>query len=121
MTIAYWIIAGILAIAFLAAGLMKLARPKEALASSGMAYVEDFNAGQVKLIGAAEVVGAIGLILPMLLGIAPILSPIAAVALAVLMAGAVATHIRRKEQFIPPLVLAILSAIVAVLGFLALA
>jgi len=120
MIIAYWIVAGLLALVFLLVGLMKLARPKAALAESGMAYVEDFSGGRIKLIGAAEVLGAIGLILPQLLNIAPVVSPIAAIALAVLMLGAVGVHIRRKEAFVPPLILAVLSAAAAALGFLTL-
>ena len=61
--------------------------------------------------------GAIGLIVPWLTGIAPILTPLAAVGLALVMAGAVATHVRRKEQFVPPLVLGIIAVVVAVLRF----
>lgn len=120
MNIAYWIVATLLAVAFLGAGLMKLARPKDALAASGMAYVEDFTAGQIKLIGTAEVLGAVGLILPKLLDIAPVLGPVAALALAALMIGAVTVHLRRKEQFLPPLALAVLAVVAAVIGFLAL-
>lgn len=120
MIIAYWIIAGLLALAFLAAGLMKLVRPKDALVASGMGYAEDFSAAQIKLIGLAEVIGAIGLILPMLVGVVPVLGPIAAIALAVLMTGAIVVHIRRKEGFIPPLVLDLLAVVAAVLGFLSL-
>lgn len=120
MEIAYWIVAALLAVAFLGAGLMKLARPKEALIESGMTYAEDFSAGQMKLIGAAEVLGAVGLILPRLLDIAPVLSPIAAVALAALMIGAVIVHVRRKEAPTNAAVLAVLAAGAAVLGFLTL-
>lgn len=118
MLIAFWIVAGLLAVAMLGAGLMKLARPKDTLASSGMAWVEDFASGPIKLIGLAEVLGAIGLILPPLLGIAPILSPIAAIALAALMLGAIVTHARRKESPAVPVVLCVLAAVAAVLGFL---
>jgi uncharacterized membrane protein YphA (DoxX/SURF4 family) len=121
MIIAFWIVTGLLAVVFLAAGAMKLARPKQALATSGLAWVEDFTSGPVKLIGAAEVLGAIGLVLPPLLGIAPVLSPIAAIALAALMIGAVVVHARRKETVAPPLVLALLSVASAVLGFLTVA
>jgi len=120
VSIAYWIVAGVAALAFLGAGVMKLVRPKAALASSGLAWVEDFTTGPVKLIGAAEVLGAIGLILPKLLGIAPVLGPIAGIALAILMLGAIVVHVRRHETFVPALVLALLAAAAAVLGFLAL-
>lgn len=121
MNIAYWIVAGILALVFLGAGFSKLAQPKEKLAASGMGYVEDFSGAQVKLIGLVEVLGAIGLILPMLLGIAALLSPIAALALAIVMIGAVVVHVRRSEPFVPALVLGVVSAAAAVLGFLVLA
>jgi uncharacterized membrane protein YphA (DoxX/SURF4 family) len=118
MLIALWILNGLLALVFLGAGLMKLARPKAALASSGMAYVEDFSATQVKLIGLVEVIGAVGLILPLLLDVAPVLTPIAAVGLVVTMIVATAVHARRKENVVPTIVLAVLAIVSAVLGFL---
>lgn len=117
MNVVAWILQIVLAVAFLGAGGMKLARPKPALVSAGMGYAEDFSDSSVKLIGAVEVIGAIGLILPWLTGIAPILTPIAAVGLALVMAGAVVVHIRRKEAFVPPLVLGVLALAVAVLRF----
>ena len=117
MNIVAWILQIVLAVAFLGAGGMKLARPRPALVSSGMGFAEDYTDTSVKLIGAIEVIGAIGLILPWLTGIAPVLTPIAAVGLALVMAGAVVVHVRRKEAFIPPLVLGVLSLVVAVLRF----
>ena len=119
MIVASWILAGLLALAFLLAGGMKIVRPKESLGAN-MAWTEDFSQAQIRLIGVAEVLGAIGLILPKVLGIAPVLSPVAAVCLAVVMVGAVATHVRRKEGFVPPLVLGVLAVATAVLGFLTL-
>lgn len=121
MAVAYWIVAGITALAFLAAGGMKTARPKEALAASGLAWVEDFSSTGVKLIGLAEVLGAVGLIVPMLAGILPILGPTAGVALAAVMIGAVVVHVRRKETPVPAIVLMIAAGAAAVLGFLVLA
>ncbi|MCP2244292.1 DoxX family protein [Lentzea aerocolonigenes] len=97
MNIILWIIAGVLAAAFAAAGAMKLTQPKEKLAASGMAWTEDFGTGTVKLIGALEVLAAIGLILPAALGIAPVLVPLAALGLVLVMIGAIVTHSRRKE------------------------
>lgn len=115
MNVVLWIVAGLLAFAFLAAGAMKVAQPKEKLAASGMGWTEDFSAGAVKTIGLLEVLGAIGLILPALLDIAPVLVPIAATGLAVTMLGAVVVHARRgeKQAFAPPIVLLILAVIVA--------
>lgn len=118
MIIALWIVNALLALAFIAAGTMKAARSKEALAASGMGWTEDYSDGGVTLIGVAEIVGGIGLILPLLTGIAPILTPIAATALALIMVGAVVVHVRRKESASPSLVLGVLSIVSAVLGYL---
>lgn len=118
MLIALWILNGVLALAFIMAGVMKVARPKSALVASGMAWTEDFADPTVKLIGAAELAGGIGLILPLLTGIAPILTPLAATALTIVMIGAVSVHLRRKESATPSIVLGVLSAASAVLGFL---
>lgn len=43
MTVALWIVDGLLALAFAGAGVMKLVRPREALRTSGLAWVEDFS------------------------------------------------------------------------------
>ncbi len=115
MNIVLWVIAGLLAAAFAAAGLMKLAQPKAKLAASGMGWTEDFSDGAVKGIGALEVLAALGLNLPAVLGIAPVLVPLAAVGLALLMIGAAIIHARRSEQPMIGInvVLLILAAVVA--------
>ncbi len=111
-----WIVQAVLALAFLGAGALKLAKSKRELqANPQMAWTNDFSQPVIKLIGTAEVLGAIGLILPALTDIVPILTPIAAVGLALVMAGAVATHVRRKEPpaLLPPIVLGALAVLVA--------
>jgi len=117
VNIVLWIIAALLAAAFAAAGLMKLTQPKAKLAASGMAWTEDFSDGRVKAIGAIEVLGAIGLVLPAALGIATILTPLAAAGLAVTMAVAAAVHLRRGERSMVPVnvVLGGLAVFVAVM------
>jgi hypothetical protein len=109
-----WIVAGLLALAFLGSGAMKLARPKDKLATS-MGWVEDFNEPMIKMIGGLEVLGALGLILPAVTGIAPILVPIAAVGLALVMVGAMIVHARRGESrlIVVNAVLLVLAAVVA--------
>lgn len=114
MNIALWIVAGLLAVAFLAAGFSKATTPREQLKEKGMTYVEDFSDGQMKAIGVVEVLGAIGLIAPAFISSVTWLVPAAAVGLAVTMAGAVVVHVRRKEAFIPALVLGLLAAFVAI-------
>ena len=97
MNVVLWIVAGVLAVAFLGSGLMKLAQPREKLVESGMGWAGDFSPGAVKAIGALEVLGALGLILPAALDIAPVLVPLAATGLALVMVGAIVVHARRKE------------------------
>ncbi|MBU2670348.1 DoxX family protein [Actinoplanes bogorensis] len=115
MNVVLWIIAGLLAAAFLAAGLMKVVQPRAKLAESGLGWVNDYTDIQVKLIGAVEVLAAIGLTLPALLDIAPILVPLAATGLVIIMVGAIVVHARRKENqpLIANVVLLILAAVVA--------
>jgi len=114
VNVVLWTIGGVLAAAYLAAGLMKLAQPKEKLAASGMGWTEDFGAGPVKLIGALEILAAAGLILPAAFGIAPVLVPLAALGLVLLMAGAAIAHTRRNESqmIVINLVLLALAAVV---------
>lgn len=118
MNITLWIAAGLLALTFLGAGTMKVLRSKEQLAGAGMAWTEDFSAAMVKTIGTLEILGALGLILPALTGILPVLVPVAALGLAVTMAGAIIVHLRRRETIVPPLVLLVLAAFVAIGRFL---
>ncbi|KAB1653591.1 DoxX family protein [Pseudoclavibacter chungangensis] len=117
MIIALWIVNAILALIFLAAGVMKLARSREALASSGLAWTADASPGTVKAVGAVEVAGAVGLIAPLATGIAPILTPLAAIGLALTMIGAIVLHVRRHERFTVPVVLLVIAAASAALGF----
>ncbi|MEV0646819.1 DoxX family protein [Phytomonospora sp. NPDC050363] len=99
MNIALWIVAGVLAAAYLAGGAGKVIVSKRRLAAAGAsaAWTEQFSSAGVKAIGALEVLGAIGLILPALLDIAPILVPLAASGLAVIMIGATIVRVRRGE------------------------
>jgi hypothetical protein len=114
VNIVLWIIAGLLALAFLFSGLNKALQPKEKL-EARMAYTKDLSAGTVKTIGVLEVLAAIGLILPAALGIAPIFVPLAATGLVLLMIGAAITHARRKEpqMIVVNAVLLVLAAVVA--------
>jgi uncharacterized membrane protein YphA (DoxX/SURF4 family) len=97
MNVFLWIVAIVLAAVFLASGVLKLVRGKEQLAASGQGWVEPFAPPVIRLIGAVEALGAIGLILPRALDIAPVLTPLAAAGLFVVMVGAVVTHGRRRE------------------------
>lgn len=118
MNVFLWIIAGLLAFVFGAAGLMKALQPKEKLAET-MPWVNDFSGGTVTFIGVVEILGAIGLILPAALDIAPILTPLAATGLALVMVPAAVVHARRGESshIGVNVVLFIVAAFLAVMRF----
>jgi putative exporter of polyketide antibiotics len=96
MNIFLWILQGLLGAAFIMAGAMKAIQPKEKL-SANMTWVNRRTAGTVKFIGVMEILGGLGLILPWATGIATILTPLAAVGLAVIMVLAIVDHVRAKE------------------------
>jgi uncharacterized membrane protein YphA (DoxX/SURF4 family) len=115
VNVVLWVLQGLLAAGFLGAGGMKLTQPYEKLGKT-MGWVTHFQPPAVRLIGAAEALGALGLILPAATHIAPILTPIAATGLAVAMIGAVITHVRLRDpisMMAPAAVLLVLSAVVA--------
>lgn len=124
MLIAYWIVAVILGVVVLGAGLLKIIRNKEQLTAMGMGWVQDAADWQVKAIGALEVVAVVGLIAPMASGIAPVLSPIAAIGIAIMQAVAFVVHARRKDPrnfMLLNMAVFALAGAAAVLGFFALA
>lgn len=102
MIIALWVVTGVLAALFAMAGFMKVITPYGQVREK-MAWVETVNAGQLKTIGALEVLGAVGMVLPAATGIAPWLTPLAAAGLFMMMVVATILHVRRKESVIPGL------------------
>jgi uncharacterized membrane protein YphA (DoxX/SURF4 family) len=115
MNLALWIIAIVLAVAFAGSGLMKLVVPKDKLVTAGQGWAQDYSSTNIRLIGLVEVLGAVGLVLPAALHIAPILVPLAAVGLALVMVGAVVVHARRKE----PMNIAVNVVLIALAVFVA--
>lgn len=97
MNVALWICQGVLALAFAGAGLMKLSFDGKTLADKGMGFASEVSPAFLKFLGAAEVAGAIGVVVPALVHIAPILVPVAAACLAVVMVGAIGVHVQRRE------------------------
>lgn len=114
MIIAYWIIAGLLALVYLMAGAMKVFRSREQLIAAGQGWVEGANTGIVKLVGALELAGALGLILPPLTGIAPSLAPMAALGLVLVQAVAIGVHMKLNDtKSLPVNIILLAMAIVA--------
>ena len=97
MNQALWIVAIVLAASFAGSGLLKLLVPKDKLVSSGQGWAQDYTPTNIRLIGFVELLGAGGLILPAVTHIAPILVPLAAIGLVLVMVGAAMVHARRKE------------------------
>jgi uncharacterized membrane protein len=96
MTVAYWVLAGLLAALYLFSGLKKATQSKDQLRPM-MAWVDDMPLSRVRAIGVVEVLGAVGLILPPLLGIAPWLAFAAAVGFVLVQVGATWLHLSRGE------------------------
>jgi hypothetical protein len=98
MNLALWISAGLLAVVLLVSSSAKLFVPKEKLATVPPGgWTGDASVGFVKVLGALELLAAAGLVLPAALDIAPVLVPLAAVGVVLLMVGAMITHLRRHE------------------------
>ncbi|GAA4899544.1 DoxX-like protein [Stackebrandtia albiflava] len=118
MDIVIWSVTAVLALGFLASGTVKLVSSPQRLVAAGYRWAADFPPASIKCIGLAETAGAVGLVLPAVIDIRH-LGAVAAAGLAVLMAGAVVTHLRRGEraQAAVPAVLAVLTAVVAALRF----
>jgi uncharacterized membrane protein YphA (DoxX/SURF4 family) len=109
-----WLLQIVLALAFLALGLLMVTRSRERLLRVA-GWVEDFPQGVVTAIGVLELLAAAGLVLPGVFGVAGVLVPVAAVGLVVLLIGAIATHLLRGEQdeVAAPVALLIAAAVVA--------
>ena len=96
MNIALWIVACLFALGFIAGGVVKQVWSYDRYAAR-LGWPQDFSPGKVKFMGVIEMLGGLGLVLPGLLGIAPVLVPVAASGMALYMAGAVTERIRRDE------------------------
>lgn len=95
MNLALWIAAGLLAAVALAGGASKAFVPKAKLAATaGGEWTADASVGFVKTLGVLELLAAVGLLLPALVGIAPVLVPVTATCWVLLMIGAMITHVR---------------------------
>ncbi|ACU85626.1 DoxX protein [Brachybacterium faecium DSM 4810] len=115
MDLLLWILAFALAAIFAASGVVKLATARDQQIDR-TPYVEDFPQLVIRGIGALEILGAIGLLLPALTGVATVLVPMAAAGLSITMVLAALVHVRRGDgtaAALPSILLAILSVFVA--------
>lgn len=92
-----WTLQVLLAVVFTYSGLAKISQPKDRLIAIGQTGVAPFPMPVVRFTALAELLGAIGLLLPPLVGIAPYLTPVAAVGFAIVMVGAMGSHAYLRE------------------------
>lgn len=100
MNTALWVLASLLCAAYFVGGLIFILLPKaryNAIGGASADWVQDFSQGQMQAIGGVKIIGALGLIVPALVGAQPQLAPMAAIGLMLLMAGAATTRFRRRE------------------------
>lgn len=103
-----WAVAALLACLYLASGVMKATRPIPALAQM-MRWPGDYPEPFVRFIGAVDILGGLGLILPLATGIVVWLSPVAAICLVLLQVLAFGFHLMRRETVVLPVNLLLLA------------
>ncbi|MER5529692.1 DoxX family protein [Streptomyces sp. NPDC002677] len=116
MSVVYWIVAGLLALFHLYAGGLKVVRSRERLRPM-MAWVDGMPMPAVRAIGTVELLGALGLVLPRLTGVATWPAVAAAAGFVVLQAGAIRVHLKMGDRQVALNVTVLLAAAVA--GWLA--
>jgi len=100
MNVALWIAAGALGAVALTGGLTKSFVPKAKLAAQhGGEWTESAGTGFVRSLGVLEILAAVGLIVPRLVGIAPVMVPVTALCWVLLMVGAMITHGRLGQRW----------------------
>jgi hypothetical protein len=97
MNIALWIVQGLLAAVFASSGTLKGTQSKEKMLASGQTGVREYSLPFIRFIASAEVLGAVGLVLPWATRLAPVLTPVAAAGLGIIMLGAARAHARLHE------------------------
>jgi hypothetical protein len=88
----------LLAATFLTAGVMKTTQPKEKLATN-VPWTAEFSPVVLKVLGAVDLIGALGLALPDAFGFGAVWTPITAIGVVLMMICAVVFHVRRGERF----------------------
>jgi len=95
MNVVLWILQVLLGLFFVYHGWMMLNPPAQV--QPMMSYIHDLPSGLRRSIGIIEILGGIGLILPPLVNVLPILTPLAAAGLVIVMALAAIYHLTRRE------------------------
>ena len=114
MNIALWIVQGLLAAMYLMAGSMKTFNT--AKAKEQLPWAKNRSDGFIRFVGISELLGALGLILPLVTGILPWLTVLAAVGLTLIQLLAIFTeHLPKKEYNVIPVNIVLLALAVFVI------
>lgn len=97
MNVVLWVGQVALAAIFALSGTLKSVQSKERMLASGQTGVREFPLPAIRLVAASELLAVVGLLVPQATGIAPVLTPLAALGLAVVMVGAATAHTRLGE------------------------
>ncbi len=97
MEIAAWIVSIVLGAVFTISGIAKVSFSRERLIATGQTGIAPFPMPLVRVVAVAELLAVVGLFVPWLTGIAPILTPLAALGLGAVMTGAVISHASLRE------------------------
>jgi hypothetical protein len=97
MNVFLWVLQGLLASVFAVSGAAKSTMSKPRLIASGQTGVTPFPLSLIRFTACCELLGALGMVLPRLTGVAPYLTPLAAAGFAVVMVAAIASHARLRE------------------------
>ena len=116
MNIGLWIAQILLAGMYLMAGSMKAFQPAKVRENPQMTWAKDRSDGFIRFVGTSELFGALGLILPIVTGILPWLTVLAAIGLTLIQFLAIFTeHLPKKEYNIIPMNLVLLALSVFVI------
>lgn len=109
-----WILKGIIAMIFFYTGFNKILLPKDKLLENGMKGLIDLDDKQITTVGVLEVLGAVGLILPSLLNVYPILSAVSAYCLSLTMVVAASINIKLKLPIFPNIIIFIICILIVI-------
>ena len=96
MNTSLWIAQAILGAMMITIGIVKTFQPIEKL--SKLSWTTHSSEGFVRFVGISEILIGAGLVLPQLTGILPLLTPLAALSLCMIMVLAIAEHVKHKES-----------------------
>jgi putative oxidoreductase len=118
MNIALWVVQGLLAAFYGMAGSAKTFQTAKTRENPQMTWAHGQSDGFIRFVGIAELLGALGVILPLLTGILPWLTPLAAIGLSLIQLLAIfVVHLPKKEYGVIPVnVIALALSIFVVIG-----